>query len=354
MTIATLRLTLWASCTAVLMANTPSLAAPPGTPDNRTWADRAREVATRRLAAASTHPGSPSHPSGPADETPKRPHAFEIPLMHLAGAADATTSANPSQPVSAAASQPAESTSLRTAIERGPRPHLGSTLKRDLMELPELLWHDTKKVYGDPGNLIFLLAAGGASGALRPEVDDDIDDHYERHHTFRGEWPDTFGAMGNPITHFALAGAWYLAGQQFQDIKTYEVGKRAVSALTITGVSTVLLKLAANTESPNGEEWAWPSGHVSSTMALATVLNDAYGPLVGVPMFGITGLVAVERIDDREHSFSDVVFGAALGWVVAETVMKEHRPEIFGGEIVPYADPVNRTAGVAWVKALGQ
>jgi hypothetical protein len=88
-------------------------------------------------------------------------------------------------------------------------------------------------------------------------------------------------------------------------------------------------------------------------MAVATVLNGAYGPLVGVPMFGLTGLVAVERMDDREHWLSDVVFGAVLGWVVGETVFKEHRPEILGGQVVPYVDPERGGAGVAWVKPLG-
>jgi hypothetical protein len=223
-----------------------------------------------------------------------------------------------------------------------------------LLEAPEVLWHDTKKVFGDPLNLVFLLGAGGVSAAMRPEVDDDIEDHYDRHHTFRGDWPDTFATLGNQAVHFGFAGLWYLIGQQAQDAKTYEVGKRSFSALGITGITTLLLKAAACTDAPNGEPWAWPSGHVSSTMALATVLNRAYGPLVGVPMFGLTGLVAVERMDDGEHHFSDVIFGAALGWVVAETVMKEHRPEIFGGQIAPYADPVNGNAGVAWIKTLGE
>lgn len=352
MTTGTIRATVWTSVVAVLLAGAQTLAAGPGTAEGKSWADRAREVASFRLAAAERGDGVPSRGSPCQDVEGKRSDSFEVPAVRLA--ADAAGMSGGGEPTSAPASQPAESTSARTTVERGPLPGFGATITRDLKELPELLWHDTKKVYGDPGNLIFLLAAGGVSGAMRPEVDDDIEDHYERHHTFRGDWPDTFGAIGNPITHFALAGVWYVAGQQFQDIKTYEVGKRAISALTISGVSTTLLKLAACTDSPNGEEWAWPSGHVSSTMALATVLNDAYGPFVGVPMFGLTGLVAVERLDDGEHSFSDVVFGAALGWVVAETVMKEHRPEIFGGEIVPYADPMNRAAGVAWVKSLGQ
>lgn len=238
-------------------------------------------------------------------------------------------------------------------MDRGPLPGFFDTVRRDLEEAPGLLWHDTKKVFGDPANLVFLLGAGGASAAVRYTVDDRIEDHYDRHRSFGGDWPDTFATLGNPIVHFAAAGVWYLAGQQMQDIKTYEVGKRAFSALAISGATTLLLKAAACTDSPNGEAFAWPSGHVSSTMALATVLHNAYGPLVGVPMFGLTGLVAVQRMDYGEHHFSDVIFGAALGWVVAETIMKEHRPEVFGGEIVPYADPANGSAGVAWVKTLG-
>ncbi len=311
------------------------------------WVARAREVAQRRLAAQTTRHAVPEsfrlkHAS--VDDgwlSPRR--VVEIESFSLA--ADA-------------ASQPADAESAATpsaapSIERGPLPDLWETIVRDVKEAPCVLWHDTKATFGNPYNLVFLLGAGGASLALRPEVDDDIEDYYDEHHSFKEDWRDAFGAMGNPATHFGFACAWYLIGQQMQDAKTYEVGKRAISALSITGVTTVMLKLAACTDSPNGEEWAWPSGHVSSTMALATVLNDAYGPLVGIPMFGITGLVAVERLDSGEHHFSDVVFGAALGWVVAETVMKEHRPEIFGGELVPYADPARGAAGVAWIKSLG-
>ncbi len=235
---------------------------------------------------------------------------------------------------------------------RAPLPGFGETVKRDVLELPAVLWDDTKRVYTNPWNVVFLVGAGGASVALRPEVDDDIEDYYDEHHTFTEDWRDAFGAAGNPLVHFGLAGAWYLTGQLAQDAKTYDVGTRMFRALILNGISTTLLKTAACTESPNGEDWAWPSGHVSSTMVMATVLNDAYGPLVGVPMFGLTGLVAVERLDSREHHFSDVVFGAALGWVIAETVMKDQPPEIAGGHLMPYVDPAGRNAGVAWIKTL--
>jgi len=311
------------------------------------WSTRAQGAAAERLATA---PGSPKwargmHPPEPRVTDPFWTSDVARPLEL------GRTRLVVDRPHSEIASAQAET--RPAAVERGPLPGFFETVRGDLRETPGLLWADTRRVYTDPLNVVFLIGAGGASAALRPEVDDDIEDYYDQHHTFKEDWRDAFGAAGNPATHFALAGAWYLAGQRVQDAKTYEVGKRMFSVLTITGLSTLLLKAAANTEAPNGEELAWPSGHVSSTTAMATVLNEAYGPLVGVPMFGLSGLVAVERLDSGEHHFSDLVFGAALGWLVAETVMHEHHPEVFGGEVVPYVDVMSSGAGLAWVKTLG-
>ncbi|GMU21435.1 MAG: hypothetical protein AMXMBFR13_15280 [Phycisphaerae bacterium] len=326
-------------CRAWVVAVVLCVAAQAGGMD---WSRRAREVAAARLAADESPDADHRQDRGTAAAS----LPLDAPAIRLV--ADEADAVPETQPVDGAEECP--------PIERGPLPGLFETISRDVKEAPGLLWEDTKAVYGNPWNLLFLLGAGGASAALRPEVDDDIEDHYRTSNTFRGnaDWNDVFATAGNPATHFGVAVLMYYVGQQMQHTKTYEVGKRMISALAITGASTMFLKVAANTESPNGEELAWPSGHVSSTMAIATVLNDAYGPLVGVPMFGLTALVGVERLDSEEHHFSDLIFGAALGWVVAETVMKEHRPEIFGGEIVPYVDPAGRHAGVAWVKPLGQ
>lgn len=321
------------------------------------WAHRAEAVARQRLAARQ---------AGPGRSAPGEQHVFrEVPRFSLA-AADAVAMPDSSSVAQAsnasdasadapATTRPAESGATSVAeVERGPLPGFVETVKRDFREMPRVLWHDAKAAFGDPWNLVVLGLAGGGSIALRTtNADYHVDEYYRERHTFDGDWPDTFATLGNPALHFALAGAWYVAGQQLQDDKTYEVGRKLFSALTITGTTTMFLKVAAWDDSPNGEWGAWPSGHVSSTMAMATVLNGAYGPLVGVPMFGLTALVGIERMDDREHWLSDVVFGAVLGWVVGETVFKEHRPEILGGEVVPYVDPVRGGAGVAWVKPLG-
>lgn len=238
------------------------------------------------------------------------------------------------------------------AMDRGPLPGFWETVRRDIKRMPRSVWEDTKDVYSDPGNLIILGSAGAASLAIRVTgVDGKIDNSHGRHDTFKGEWSDAIGALGNPGTHFAMAGLWYLVGQQSQDDKTYEVGRTLFNALTINAVSTMLLKVAANTESPNGEGPGWPSGHTSSSFTVAEVLNVSYGPWVGVPSYALATLAAFGRIDDREHDFSDVIFGAVLGIVIGHTVADGHHPEIFGGEITAYVSPESGASGIAWAKS---
>lgn len=238
------------------------------------------------------------------------------------------------------------------AMDRGPLPGFWETVRRDIKRMPRSLWEDTKDVYTDPGNLIILGSAGVASLAVRVTgVDGKIENSHGRHDTFKGDWSDAIGALGNPGTHFAMAGLWYLIGQQTQEDKTYEVGRTLFNALTINAVSTMLLKVAANTESPNGEGPGWPSGHTSSSFTVAEVLNVSYGPWVGVPSYALATLAAFGRIDDREHDFSDVIFGAVLGIVIGHTVADGHHPEIFGGEITAYVSPESGASGIAWAKS---
>jgi hypothetical protein len=235
-------------------------------------------------------------------------------------------------------------------LDRGPLPSFWETVERDIKRMPRSVWDDTVAVYTDPGNLVILGLAGGASLAVRCSgVDGKMDNSHGEHDTFQDEWSDAIGVLGNPGTHFAMAGLWYLIGQQAQDDKTYEVGRTLFNALIINGVSTMALKVAANTESPNGENLAWPSGHTSSSFTVAEVLRVSYGPWVGIPSYALAALAGFGRIDDREHDFSDVLFGAALGIVVGHTVAEGHRPEIFGGEITAYVSPTTGASGIAWV-----
>ncbi len=226
------------------------------------------------------------------------------------------------------------------------------SIREDLKNTPRWLWEDTKRVYTNPVNLAILLSAGGASVALHQHVDWTINNKFDQSRTCKEAWGDAAKALGHPLLQLGVAGAWYMAGYEFKDLKTYNVGKNLLSALIITDLSTLAIKGAcAGTQRPNGDHYAFPSGHASSSFAMAAVLDNAYGHAVGIPMYAFAGWVGFERLDDRKHMFSDVVFGSVLGLVIGHSVATGHLPQIAGGNIIPYADP-EAGAGVVWWKAM--
>lgn len=254
---------------------------------------------------------------------------------------------------------PSAETASKDYVSSRPLPSLRATIKRDLKAMPSDLWRDTKRVYANPVNLSILgLTYGGCLAMQETGVDTSIEHHFNVNndrrppiHDFSEGWDKAFDAMGNPGTHFALAGVWYLVGQQTMDDKTYEVGKTLISALTINGLTVVAGQAATFDKAPNGLYGTFPSGHTSSSFVVASVMHEAYGALVGIPLYGIAGCVAFQRLDDREHYFSDVIMGGVLGLVVGHSVASGRNPEFFGWKLVPWASPQNG-AGIAFSKTL--
>jgi len=202
----------------------------------------------------------------------------------------------------------------------------------------------------NPYSLVGYGLAGASGIALASTgVDDQVASHFSRHRSQLNTFWDTVGdAGGNPGTHFALAGAMYLTSLARQDTKNYEISKTLINALALNGLYTMGLKAAARTRSPNGDPWGWPSGHTSSSFTVATVMYEEYGPLVGVPLLAFATYVGYERIDARNHDFSDVISGALIGAAVGHAVSKNHDMKVFGMQILPYASPDG--GGVALVK----
>jgi hypothetical protein len=235
-------------------------------------------------------------------------------------------------------------------VAAGPLPGLWDTFKRDVKAFPSALWTDTRTVYTSESNLVLLgVSYGGALALQQTGVDNSIEHSFETHNTFKAGFRDAMGVAGSPLTHFGLAGLWYVIGQQTDDTHTYEVGCKLFRAVTLTGASTVVGKLATWEDAPNGEWGAFPSGHTGSTFAVASVMHHEYGPWVGVPMYALGGLVAYARLEDHEHYFSDVVFGGVLGLVIGHTVAADEEPlKLFGGDIVPYVDALSGRSGVGW------
>lgn len=221
-----------------------------------------------------------------------------------------------------------------------------SLVKRDF-------WRGFKTSFWDVENAMLLAGTMGASIAIRESGVDDTVRGRVRGHRQLGDFDEPLQLLGNPGTHFAGAGVMWLSTALSEDFKNHEVARKLTEALAVNGVTTMLLKVSANTRAPDGESLAWPSGHTSSAFTVAAVLNEYYGPWVGVPSIALAGLVGYQRIDSEVHDFSDVVFGAMLGYIVGSSIARDGKaqfPEVFGMKLVPYSDPNRGTAGLALMK----
>ncbi len=211
-------------------------------------------------------------------------------------------------------------------------------------------WQGFKTSYWNLENALVLTATMGASITFRETGVDTTIAHRARGHRQLGDMDETIQIIGNPVTHFSAAGVLWLGSALTQDMKKHEVAKSMIDALAVNGASTLLLKAATNTSAPNGDRHAWPSGHTSSAFTAAAVLNEYYGPWVGIPSLALAGLVGYQRIDSRVHDFSDVVFGGMMGYIIGTSIARDQKaqfPEVFGMKLIPYVDPETGSSGLA-------
>jgi hypothetical protein len=216
-------------------------------------------------------------------------------------------------------------------------------------ELCPTLWDDAVATATNPWAIAGIVAAGASGIAINATgVDDTVANHYTVHHPQLNKFWDVVGdAGGNPGTHFAITGAMYFASLAANDKVNYEKATTMMNALIISDLFVVFLKGVTNTRSPNGDPWGWPSGHTSSSFTFATVILEEYGPWAGVPAMAFATFVGYERIDARNHDFSDVISGALIGIAVGHAVAQNHMPRIMGFDVVPYVDPASGAVGVS-------
>jgi len=224
----------------------------------------------------------------------------------------------------------------------------GEILKADIREGPAAIGRGFAHTYGKPENLLILGAAFGVDRIVRHNWDEDVRHYFEDNDSSLAETDDFGTIIGNPGLHFLIGGTWYLAAVQQRDARHHELSKVLLEALIVTNTSTMAFKLAMDDRSPNGEKWGWPSGHASSSVCFAAVMHEYYGWKAGVPLYLLAGYSAATRLEDREHDLSDLVFGAALGYVVGHSVVKGELPQIGGFTVLPYAD--RNAGGVMFVK----
>jgi hypothetical protein len=208
--------------------------------------------------------------------------------------------------------------------------------RTDVRAAPSAVWRGTKYSFANAENLVVLSLAFGADRIVRNNLDKQVRDELRRTDTSMSETGDFGSVIGNPALHLGIGAAWYLCSVAERDARGHEFSKTMLEALSVTGLSTVLLKASVHDRSPNGERWSWPSGHMSSSICFASVIHEYYGWQAALPLYLLAGYSGASRLEDREHNLSDLVFGGALGWVIGHSVVKGELPQVAGFYVLPW------------------
>jgi membrane-associated phospholipid phosphatase len=157
---------------------------------------------------------------------------------------------------------------------------------------------------------------------------------------------NTFGKIGSQAGGFPVmasmtvglfAAGRFTASGPFR-AATYDMAQ----AVIVGSVYTSIAKHAVGRTRPDGSNTlSFPSGHTSNAFAMATVAEYHFGPKIGIPAYLAASFIGASRVQSNKHHLSDVVAGAALGYIVGKTVVRENGEPVKGQthiSLVPSTD----------------
>ncbi|HEU4415257.1 MAG TPA: capsule assembly Wzi family protein [Candidatus Angelobacter sp.] len=202
------------------------------------------------------------------------------------------------------------------------------------------LAHDQKDIWTSPfkakiKDLNWIVPLAGLSAGL-VNADAEI--------SSRVSTTGTLGKHASTISNAGLglalggSGGLYLLGKIRGDDHQKETGILSIEAATDSLVVVEAFKLVTQRARPSdgnfkGEFFnstsitnsSFPSAHAMLTWSMASVLAHEYpGPLTQIFAYGLATGVSVARVEGRDHFPSDVVVGAAAGWLIGRQVYKTH------------------------------
>jgi membrane-associated phospholipid phosphatase len=190
--------------------------------------------------------------------------------------------------------------------------------RRTIRRLPANLGRGIVGVFHADNVVPFLV--GGSAAATASFFDQDVRD------SIQGEtlnWGDTLETGAGPVWSTVFVAGMFTAGRLSHGSRFRAMTYDMLDASIVNFGYTELIKVAVGRERPNGQDnKSFPSGHTSNSFALAAVAERHYGWKLGVPAYLVAGLVGASRLEQDKHYLSDVVAGAALGYIVGRTVVR--------------------------------
>lgn len=202
-------------------------------------------------------------------------------------------------------------------------------------------WHDMAVLGG---------ALGGAI-AIHQDLDDEVREYVQEHPQRWDNGSKMLGYIGEVQYQVPVILGVYGYSLYAADDELHELAKAIISAYTITGLSTLTVKVIADTERPSREwndgQFGFPSFHTSSSFSIAAVVEEYCGLPTAMPVYALSGLIGWSRIDEQDHDLSDVFFGAVLGYVIGKSVAKQHKTRNSQMRLKPYRHPLEPAGGIA-------
>lgn len=196
------------------------------------------------------------------------------------------------------------------------------------------LWEDqfrpTIVAAGNRGS-IGIFAGTVTATMIAHQYDQDVFQNFGHNQKWKGDATKYGAILGSGMPAIGVAVA-----QLFLDQENGLMHGRAIALTSLTHITSAVI---IHRERPNkSNHLSFPSGHAANAFTSATSLAYAYGPLVGVPAFGIATYIAVARMADDAHWISDTVAAAGLGlfWARASYLAKVNKD----------------TASIAWTPTL--
>ena len=223
------------------------------------------------------------------------------------------------------------------AFPDAPEPHLSVTERG----LPLAILKDQIPIWTSPvrvrtRDLIWLLPLGAVTGVTLA-TDTNVMRYVSRDRTFNKDNVNASNALlGSEI---AVSVGLYSVGVFKRDWHARETGILSGEALAdsegVVEVSKIIFRrerpldnnAAGDFFAPNiGANGSFPSSHSMLAWTLAGVVADEYpSKWVKVGAYSIASSVSLTRVLGQEHFPSDVLVGAAAGWLIGHYIVEKHQ-----------------------------
>jgi membrane-associated phospholipid phosphatase len=228
-----------------------------------------------------------------------------------------------------------------STIPDAPVPH---DTENKVYGLPHELWHDQVGIRTSPSKIRFsdatwMVPLGGFAAALFA-TDGDISRHLDN-------TPSTLTHYRHISDYGAYSMVGGAGGLYFLGLVTHNEHQRETGFLSGEAAidSLVLvegIKFATGRQRPfegNGTGQflksgaSFPSEHSAAAWSIAGIVAHEYpSPFMKVLAYGMAAMVSSTRVTAKQHFPSDVLIGAAIGYLTSEYVYrKHHNAELPGG-----------------------